>query len=98
VRGQVFALRAAAPLSALTTASWAGGEGYWFPRPLAKNETTPLVILGGKRTAAGPPFETDVTDDGVVDSRVGAALRGLLPKLFPGLFAPGREPEAEWVG
>ncbi|KAJ7802216.1 FAD dependent oxidoreductase [Mycena olivaceomarginata] len=98
VRGQVFALRAAAPLSALTTASWAGDEGYWFPRPLAKNETTPLVILGGKRTAAGPPFETDVTDDGVVDSRVGAALRGLLPKLFPGLFAPGREPEAEWTG
>jgi hypothetical protein len=84
------------PLSVLTTASWIGDEGYWFLRPLAKNEMTPLVILGRKRTAAGPLFGTDVTD--VVNSRAGTALRELLPKLFPGLFAPGRESEAKWVG
>ncbi|KAF7370159.1 FAD dependent oxidoreductase [Mycena sanguinolenta] len=35
VRGQVLAMRAAAPLEAIGTASGAGNEGYWFPRPVS---------------------------------------------------------------
>ncbi|KAJ7210576.1 FAD dependent oxidoreductase-domain-containing protein [Mycena haematopus] len=98
VRDQVIAIRAAAPLEALSTTSWVGNEGYWFPRPLVNSELTPLVILGGVRTAAGAPFEVDTTDDSVLNPNVGAALRNFLPEMFPGLYAPGREPEAEWTG
>ncbi|KAJ7496422.1 FAD dependent oxidoreductase-domain-containing protein [Mycena latifolia] len=94
VRGQVLATRAAAPLA---PPSWATASGYWFPRP-AEGETAPLVILGGKRDEAGAPFEVDVTDDGTVSPAVGAALRAFLPALFPGLYEPGRAPEAEWTG
>ncbi|KAF8217123.1 FAD dependent oxidoreductase-domain-containing protein [Mycena galopus ATCC 62051] len=100
VRGQVLALRAAAPLSVLHTTSWVGNEGYWFPRPVKDTSpnSNPLVILGGARTAAGPPFETDTTDDSAVDASVGRVLRDFLPKMFPSLYAPDREPEAEWTG
>ncbi|KAF7356163.1 DAO domain-containing protein [Mycena venus] len=98
VRGQVIALRAAAPLDVLSKRSWVGNEGYWFPRPVTETEQHPLVILGGARTAAGPPFGTDVTDDGVVDEVVGSVLRDFLPMMFPGRYEPGREPEAEWTG
>ncbi|KAF7370157.1 FAD dependent oxidoreductase [Mycena sanguinolenta] len=102
VRGQVMAIRAAASLEAIGKASWvgneAGNEGYWFPRPVGAGEGEPLVILGGARTAAGPPFEMDTTDDSEVDERVGAVLRGFLPEMFPGRYEPGREPEVEWTG
>ncbi|KAJ7736535.1 FAD dependent oxidoreductase-domain-containing protein [Mycena maculata] len=95
VRGQVIALRAAAPLN--STVSWVGNAGYWFPRP-AKEGEPPLVILGGAREAAGPPFETHTTDDSVVTAAVGEVLRGFLPALFPRLYEAGREPEREWTG
>ncbi|KAJ7181107.1 FAD dependent oxidoreductase-domain-containing protein [Mycena filopes] len=100
VRGQVLAMRAAAPLSALSTISWAGASGYWFPRPVtdADPDAHPLVILGGARDTAGPPFEMGVTDDSVVNGVVGGVLRGFLATMFPGLYAPKREPEAEWTG
>ncbi|KAJ7025232.1 FAD dependent oxidoreductase, partial [Mycena alexandri] len=99
VRGQVLAVRANVPLDVLSTVSWASDQGYWFPRPISGiEEEHPLVILGGAREAAGPPFEMDVTDDSTVDSTVGAVLRSFLPALFPGLYEPGREPEAEWTG
>ncbi|KAL1678364.1 FAD dependent oxidoreductase [Schizophyllum commune] len=41
-RGQVAALRAAAPLEELSTVSWDGNEGfeYWFPRPVRGKDTT----------------------------------------------------------
>ncbi|KAJ7715194.1 FAD dependent oxidoreductase-domain-containing protein [Mycena metata] len=98
VRGQVMAMRANATLDALSKISWADSVGYWFPRPVADAEAHPLVILGGARESAGPPFEMGVTDDSVVNATVGGVLRALLPTLFPGLYAPGREPEAEWTG
>lgn len=107
VRGQVLAMRANAPLRKVTTASWSGNEGYWFPRPVAPGaddddddeeaQDNPLVILGGARDSAGLPFEMDVTDDAQVDKTVGAVLRAFLPDMFPGLYEQGREPEAEWV-
>jgi hypothetical protein len=107
VRGQVLAMRANAPLRKVTTASWSGNEGYWFPRPVAPGaddddddeeaQDHPLVILGGARDSAGLPFEMDVTDDAQVDKTVGAVLRAFLPDMFPGLYKQGREPEAEWV-
>ncbi|KAF7370148.1 DAO domain-containing protein [Mycena sanguinolenta] len=98
VREQVVAIRAAAPPEVLSTTSWLGNEGYWFPRPLEPSKSTPLVILGGARSAAGPPFEVDTTDDSVINGNVGIVLRNFLPEMFPGLYAPGQEPEAEWTG
>ncbi|KAJ7088678.1 FAD dependent oxidoreductase [Mycena epipterygia] len=97
VRGQVLALRAAAPLSALSTNSWAGGPGYWFPRPAPANEH-PLAIVGGAREEAGPPFEIGTTDDSAVSEAVGKLLRELMPPMFPRLYEEGREPEREWTG
>ncbi|KAJ7625753.1 FAD dependent oxidoreductase [Roridomyces roridus] len=97
VRGQVVALRASAPASALTKVSWIGGVGYWFPRPVEEDER-PIVIFGGARDAAGPPFEVGTTDDGSVNEAVGKVLRGFLSTLFPTLYEEGREPEREWTG
>jgi len=103
-RGQVIALRAAATLSELSKTSWDGNEGfeYWFPRPVNKSEGTgteknPLVIIGGGREAAEPPFEYYQTDDSVTNKDVGKALKDFLPDVFPGKFEKGREPEMEWV-
>ncbi|KAK7024869.1 FAD dependent oxidoreductase [Favolaschia claudopus] len=96
VRGQVLAVRAE---TQLPVPSWSGNEGYWFPRPqTASEDAKPLVILGGKRSVAGPPYEMGVTDDGVLTESVGAALRNFLPEMFPGLYKFGVEPEAEWTG
>ncbi|KAG5643493.1 hypothetical protein DXG03_000734 [Asterophora parasitica] len=98
-RGQVLALRAAAPQKEITTASWSGNQGfeYWFPRPTNGSEN-PLIILGGGREASGPDFETYVVDDSVVRKEVGKSLRGFLPGVFPGKFEKGRKPEMEWTG
>lgn len=103
-RGQVIALRANAPSLQITTSSWSGNEGfeYWFPRPVnrsdhAGQQETPLVIIGGGREATGPEFEYYVTDDSVVQGKVGKVLRDFLPGVFPGKYEKGREPEMEWV-
>lgn len=98
-RGQIIALRAAAPLADVTKSSWDGNDGfeYWFPRPLAGNETEPLVILGGGRESTRPKFELYTVDDASVNPVVGDTLRKFLPAAFPGKYEPGREPEMEWV-
>ncbi|KAF5381711.1 hypothetical protein D9615_005571 [Tricholomella constricta] len=100
-RGQVMALRAAAPTAEITTASWGANQGfeYWFPRPAVHGgeSENPLIILGGGREASGPDFETYVTDDSVVREEVGKGLREFLPGLFPGKYEKGREPEMEWA-
>ncbi|TRM58301.1 FAD dependent oxidoreductase [Schizophyllum amplum] len=103
-RGHVAALRAAAPLEDLTTASWDSNEGseYWFPRPLRRsdkeNTTNPLVIVGGGREVAVPTYETGIYDDSTMNEVVTAALRDVLPGLFPEKYEKGREPEMEWTG
>lgn len=98
-----MALRANASPSQLTTSSWRGNEGfeYWFPRPMngsdhAGQQKTPLIILGGGREAK-PEFEYYITDDSVVQEKVGKVLRDFLPGVFPGKYEKGREPEMEWV-
>jgi len=58
----------------------------------------PLVIIGGGRETASSPFEFYQSDDGVVNPTVGATLRKFLPRVFPGRFEEGREPEMEWTG
>ncbi|KAF7305174.1 DAO domain-containing protein [Mycena kentingensis (nom. inval.)] len=98
VRGQVIATRASAPLSALTKASWAGNSGYWFPRPVSSPSEHPLIVLGGAREDADPPFEVDTTDDSVLNSKVGKSLRAFLPALFPRYYDPETEPHMEWTG
>ncbi|KAJ6480957.1 FAD dependent oxidoreductase-domain-containing protein [Mycena sanguinolenta] len=98
VREQVVAIRADASRDALGITSWLGNEEYWFPRPVDSGKLTPLVILGGARSAAGPPFEVDTTDDSVINSNVSIVLRNFLPEMFPGLYTPGSEPEEEWTG
>ncbi|KAG9224333.1 hypothetical protein CCMSSC00406_0004832 [Pleurotus cornucopiae] len=97
-RGQIVAIRADAPTSKLSKASWDGNEGfeYWFPRPVSTDET-PLVILGGGREA-GSKFEYYETDDSSVSEVVGQALRGFLPSVFPKLYTRGKDPEMEWTG
>ncbi|GLB41219.1 putative FAD dependent oxidoreductase [Lyophyllum shimeji] len=103
-RGQVSAIRAAVPLSEMTSMSWEANQGfeYWFPRPINGSDhdtdDSPLVILGGGREAAGPDFETYVTDDSVVRRETGKVLRDFLPGMFPGKYEKGREPEMEWTG
>ncbi|KAL1689514.1 FAD dependent oxidoreductase [Schizophyllum commune] len=111
-RGQVAALRAAAPLEELSTVSWDGNEGfeYWFPRPVrgqnitinkstsSSSPTHPLVIVGGGREAAAPTYETGIEDDSVTNPSVSRALRDFLPEVFPGKYEKGREFEMEWTG
>ncbi|KAG6895187.1 hypothetical protein C0992_002714 [Termitomyces sp. T32_za158] len=99
-RGQVMAVRAAVPAANITKASWGGNQGfeYWFPRPVKNPEDHPLIILGGGRDASGPTFETNVTDDSMVNAAVGKVLRDILPDVFPGKYEKGQEPEMEWVG
>ncbi|KAJ6592219.1 FAD dependent oxidoreductase [Mycena vulgaris] len=98
-RGQVIALRSGVSAELLTQRSWDGNEGfeYWFPRPVYGDEK-PLVILGGGREVQSPDFEYYQTDDSSVNELVGSSLRKFLPALFPGEFAPGKEPEQEWTG
>lgn len=98
-RGQIIALRAAAPLAEITKSSWDGNDGfeYWFPRPVTGNEPEPLVILGGGRESTKPKFELYTVDDATVNPVVGDTLRRFLPAAFPGKYEPGREPEMKWV-
>lgn len=100
IRGQVMALRAAAPLQSISRHAWTGNEGfeYWFPRPLEHGKEHPLVIIGGGRDATQPDYGVYVADDSEVNVKAGNALRKFLPTLFPGKYAEGREPEMEWTG
>ena len=98
-RGQVMALRAAAPLEEITKSSWDGNYGseYWFPRPLSGNETAPLVIIGGGSRSIKSRSDRFSADDTKLVPEVSEALRRVLPEAFPGKYEPGREPEMEWV-
>ncbi|PIL27976.1 hypothetical protein GSI_09920 [Ganoderma sinense ZZ0214-1] len=105
-RGQIIALRAAAPAAEITRTGWGGNEGfeYWFPRPVAnpnasdpEESESPLVILGGGRESA-TGYELYNVDDASVSAGVGETLRRFLPAVFPGKYEEGREPEMEWTG
>jgi len=70
---------------------------YWFPRPTLTPTERPLIIFGGAREVPHN-FEFHETDDSVVIDEVGKGLRKYLPRLFPGKFKEGQEPEKEWTG
>ena len=58
----------------------------------------PLIIFGGGRQNAGENMESGETDDGVLNEKVGRALREFLPHWFPGKFEGGEDAwEMEWV-
>jgi hypothetical protein len=58
----------------------------------------PLIIFGGGRQNAGENMESGETDDGILNERVGRALREFLPHWFPGKFEGGEDAwEMEWV-
>ena len=60
--------------------------------------TNPLIILGGGRQNASENMESGETDDGILNKRVGRALRDFLPHWFPGKFEGGEDAwEREWV-
>ncbi|KAG6856519.1 hypothetical protein H0H87_003607 [Tephrocybe sp. NHM501043] len=97
-RGQVLAMRAAVPAVNITKASLGADEAYWFPRPVDNpDEDHPLILLGGGRYASGPRYETYMTDDSTVNEDVGKILREFLPRIYPGRYEKGREPEMEWA-
>lgn len=104
-RGQIIGTRANVSASELTRSGWGGNDGfeYWFPRPVKlksegeENEEKPLVILGGGREVSKPKFELYETDDSVINTSVGHALRAFLPAVFPGKFDKKQEPEWQWV-
>ena len=59
----------------------------------------PLIIFGGGRQNAGDNMESGETDDGILNEKVGRALREFLPHWFPGKFEGGEDAwEMEWVG
>ena len=100
-RNQAIALRAAVPTANLSRYGWVAnfGNEYWFPRPLSEGEdqdTPPLIILGGFRIIV-PGMEMYNVDDASVNPVISEALKGFLPKVFPGKYVEGREPEMEWV-
>jgi len=97
-RGQAISIRAAVPARELTLSGFTADFGmeYWFVRPGSAPDERPLVILGGARHAEGGSRGA-TTDDSVIDAAVGRRLREFLPKLFPGKFEEGAEPEMEWV-
>ncbi|KAK7050022.1 hypothetical protein VNI00_005454 [Paramarasmius palmivorus] len=96
-RGQVIAVRAKQSLSTSWWKSWGGLDMYWFPRPVQDQEQPPLVILGGGRMSAEPPYEL-TTDDSTTSPLVGRVLRAFLPKIFGGAFGSDSEVEMEWTG
>lgn len=76
------------------------GTEYGFPRPVPNEPdggSRPLVIVGGARQSAAPEYEMYEADDSVMNSRVGDALRGLLPKFFPERYDAPPEAVQEWV-
>ncbi|KAI0041825.1 FAD dependent oxidoreductase [Auriscalpium vulgare] len=97
-RSQVVAMRADAPLSRSGFVANLGHE-YWLPRPVRDRnaEARPLVILGGGREVL-PGKEMGEADDSVLNDVVSGVLRTFLPRVFPGKFEVGREPEMEWTG
>ncbi len=97
-RGQVISIRAAVPARELTLSGFTANYGmeYWFVRPGSAPDERPHVILGGARNAEGGSRGA-TTDDSVIDAAVGRRLREFLPRVFPGKFENGTEPEMEWV-
>ena len=58
----------------------------------------PLIVFGGGRQKAGGNLESGETDDGILNEKVGRALREFLPHWFPGKFEGGEDAwEMEWV-
>ena len=58
----------------------------------------PLIILGGGRQNAGDNMGSGETDDGILNEKVGRAMRKFLPQRFPGKFEGGEDAwEKEWV-
>ncbi|EKM50830.1 uncharacterized protein PHACADRAFT_200761 [Phanerochaete carnosa HHB-10118-sp] len=110
-RGQVIAVRANTP-NALGRTGFVGNDGfeYWFPRQASTTHAVfadqgsggqkgQLIILGGGREATKDSgYEFYETDDSVVNPEVGRVLRAFLPRVFPGKFDEGVEPEMEWTG
>ncbi|KAJ7923511.1 hypothetical protein B0H13DRAFT_2316455 [Mycena leptocephala] len=94
VRGQVLAMRANAPLRRVTTASWSGNEGYWFPRPVAPGADVMMMTKKPKTT----PSSSSAARATPLGRHRRSVLRAFLPEMFPGLYEQGREPEAEWTG
>ncbi|KAF8911378.1 DAO-domain-containing protein [Mucidula mucida] len=89
-RGQVVAIKS----KNTGISSWTNSQGeYWFPRPGGDPDQS-LVILGGGNSAARGE-EAPVTDDSVLNPRVGQALRKFFPKIFG---VEEREPDMEWTG
>jgi hypothetical protein len=79
------------------------GTGARIENGTAQTEKTryrnPLIIFGGGRQNAGENMESGETDDGILNERVGRALREFLPHWFPGKFEGGEDAwEMEWVG
>ncbi|KAH8091664.1 FAD dependent oxidoreductase [Cristinia sonorae] len=104
-RGQVIATRAKVTADILTKVAGSANEDYeyWFPRPVRGAEEDmskyPLIIFGGGREVTLPEGgEYYVTDDSVVNPKVGQFLREFLPRTFPGRFELNNEPEMEWTG
>ncbi|KAG8934428.1 hypothetical protein FRC01_003102 [Tulasnella sp. 417] len=96
-RGQVIETQARVPRGELWNDNFTGNEGfeYWFPRPCPSSER-PMIILGGGRESS--PWETNVTDDSVVNEAVGKMLRAFLPAAYPKSFSEDTQPEFEWTG
>ena len=78
------------------------GTGTGNENGTAQTENTksrnPLIIFGGGRQNAGENMESGETNDGILNERVGRALREFLPHWFPGKFEGGGSAwEMEWV-
>ncbi|VDB83239.1 unnamed protein product [Peniophora sp. CBMAI 1063] len=98
-RSQLIAFRANADRPIPHPAIAVNNESdYWFPRPAEPGEGQ-VIIAGGCRRYAGPPYASGTVDDGEVDGKVGTALRRLLPEVFPDAFDTEEvEAEMEWTG
>ena len=75
------------------------GTGTRNENGTAQTENTnPLIIFGGGRQNASGNMESGETDDGILNEKVGRALREFLPNWFPGKFEGGEDAwEMEWV-
>lgn len=83
-----------------------GGFDYLFQRPVKDadkqnaNLRNPVVILGGGRNHAPPPFEWGIGDDSSLNDQVGKYLRSFLPLWFPSYYRNMDDGDVvhEWPG